>query len=212
MKVVEIFESIQGESTWVGRPCVFVRLSGCNLACSYCDTPQARNGAGVDMEVEEVLERIRAYPPRVVELTGGEPLLQTEVPQLAERLLDAGYAVLCETNGSLNIDLLDRRVCRIMDIKTPGSGMAEHFDPANLARLGPGDEVKFVLCDYADYEWARHVVLQHDLVGQAEILMSPAHGILDPRDLAEWLLADALDARLQIQAHKYIWGPAAHQR
>ncbi len=212
MKVLEIFESIQGESTWAGTPCVFVRTAGCNLACSYCDTPQARNGSGVEMSVDEVLECIKRYPVRVAEITGGEPLLHDDVPELARRLLDEGYAVLCETNGSLNIDLLDRRVNRIMDIKTPGSGMAEFLDPANLARLGPGDEVKFVICDRGDYEWARRMVHEHDLVGRAEILMSPAHGILDPRELAEWILADGLDVRLQLQIHKYIWGPNAQRR
>lgn len=208
MLISEIFHSIQGESTHAGRPCVFVRVAGCSLRCAWCDTTYARDG-GTELTLEEVLARVGALGCPLVEITGGEPLECPGVPELVRRLLDGGYEVLVETGGHRNISPLDRRARVIMDVKCPGSGMAARMDPENLARLWPGCEVKFVLADRVDYEFARDLARARGLEGTYPVLLSPVPGRLDPRDLAAWMLADRLAARLQLQLQKVIWGPEA---
>lgn len=207
LTVNEIFHSIQGESTHAGRPCVFVRLTACDLRCSWCDTPYAFH-EGTKMSVDDVVERVRAYGCDVVEVTGGEPLLQKDVYPLMERLLDDGRTVMLETGGHRDISRVPPGVHRIVDVKCPGSGEADKMCWANLDHLGPADEVKFVIRDRADYEYAREVVTSRRLATACgAVLFSPVHGVMNPRVLAEWILADALPVRLQLQAHKYIWDP-----
>ena len=207
LTVNEIFHSIQGESTHAGRPCVFVRLTACDLRCSWCDTPYAFT-EGSKMSVDDVVERVRAYNCDVVEITGGEPLLQKDVYPLMERLLDDGRAVMLETGGHLSADDVPAGVIRVIDVKCPGSGEAAKMHWPNLDRLRSSDEIKFVIKDRTDYEYARGVVHDHDLVHRCTaVLFSPVHGVLDPKRLAEWILADRLPVRLQLQAHKYIWDP-----
>lgn len=207
LTVNEIFHSIQGESTHAGRPCVFVRLTACDLRCSWCDTPYAFT-EGRKMSVEDVVERVRGYNCDVVEITGGEPLLQKEVYPLMERLLDEGRTVMVETGGHLSADQVPAGVIRVIDVKCPASGEAGKMHWPNLEKLRSTDEIKFVIQDRADYDYARQVVEQHELVQRSgAVLFSPVHGTLDPRQLAEWILADRLPVRLQLQAHKYIWDP-----
>jgi len=207
LTVNEIFHSIQGESTHAGRPCVFVRLTACDLRCSWCDTPYAFT-EGRKMSVDEVVERVRGYNCDVVEITGGEPLLQKEVYPLMERLLDEGRTVMVETGGHLSAEQVPAGVIRVIDVKCPASGEAGRMHWPNLERLRSTDEIKFVIQDRADYEYARQIVEKHDLVHRSgAVLFSPVHGLLDPRQLAEWILADRLPVRLQLQAHKYIWDP-----
>ena len=207
LRVAEVFFSIQGESTWAGRPCVFVRLAGCHLHCTYCDTPYARDG-GEAMSIAAIVERCAQWPCRLVEITGGEPLLQEACPALAGRLLDAGYTVLVETSGALPIQALPPAAIRIMDLKCPGSGMADHNDWANVDALTKRDEVKFVIGDRGDYEWSKDAVERLDLTRRCHaVLFSAAGGALAPRDLAGWILGDGLDVRFQLQIHKYIWPP-----
>ena len=206
LTINEIFHSIQGESTHAGRPCVFVRLTACDLRCSWCDTPYAFH-EGRKMSLDEVMEQVGAYGCRLVEITGGEPLLQRDVYPLMQRLLDEGYAVMLETGGHHSISEVPSNVVRIVDVKCPASGEADRNHWANLDLLTPRDEVKFVIKDRADYEFARDVVQRHQLPGRcAAILFSPVHDVLAPRDLAAWILADGLPVRLQLQSHKYIWG------
>jgi len=208
LTVNEIFHSIQGESTHVGRPCVFVRLTACDLRCSWCDTPYAFH-EGRKMELEEIVRQVRAYDCPVVEITGGEPLLQKDVYPLMQRLLDEGLTVMLETGGHVNIGQVPSGVVRVMDVKCPGSGESHRNDWSNLERLTRTDEAKFVIKDRADYEFARDVVAKHGLVGRVRaVLFSPVHGVLDPKELARWILEDRLEVRLQLQAHKYIWDPA----
>lgn len=209
MRITEIFYSIQGESTFAGRPCVFVRTTGCNLRCVWCDTAYAFYG-GRDLSVEEIVGEVERLGGgcRLAELTGGEPLLQKEIGALARALLDRGYTVLCETGGSLDIDRLPREVIKIVDVKCPGSGESDRNLWSNLEKLGPGDEIKFVIRDRADYEWALGVVRERALTGRP-VLFSPVWGALDLKDLAEWILADGAPVRLQTQLHKHIWGPEA---
>ena len=205
LTINEIFHSIQGESTHAGRPCVFVRLTACDLRCSWCDTAYAFH-EGRKMSVEEVMGRVRDYGCDLVEITGGEPLLQPEVYPLMQRLLAEGRTVMLETGGHLSADRVPETVIRIIDVKCPGSGEVEKNHWANLDRLRPADEVKFVIKDRADYEYARGVVARHDLPGRcAAILFSPVHGVQDAKELAEWVLADRLPVRVQLQTHKYIW-------
>ena len=207
LTVNEIFHSIQGESTHAGRPCVFVRLTACDLRCSWCDTPYAFH-EGTKMAVEEVVEHVRGYGCRVVEITGGEPLLQKDVYPLMERLLDDGYTVLLETGGHIGVEQVPAGVLRVIDVKCPGSGESGKNHWANLDQLRPGDEVKFVLKDRADYQYARDIVDRRQLIDRcAAVLFSPVHGVLDPKQLARWILDDRLAVRLQLQAHKYIWDP-----
>jgi 7-carboxy-7-deazaguanine synthase len=207
LTINEIFHSIQGESTHAGRPCVFVRLTACDLRCRWCDTPYAFH-EGRKMTVDEVVADVEARGCPVVEVTGGEPLLQPDVYPLMQRLLDAGKTVLIETGGHRSIAQVPAGVIRIVDVKCPGSGESEKNDWSNLAHLTPADEVKFVIADRADYDFAREVVRREQLDDKvAAVLFSPVHGELDPKQLAEWVIADRLPVRVQLQVHKYIWSP-----
>jgi 7-carboxy-7-deazaguanine synthase len=207
LTINEIFHSIQGESTHSGRPCVFVRLTACDLRCSWCDTPYAFH-EGRKMSEDDVIAQVNAYGCSLVEITGGEPLLQRDVYPLMRRLLDQGHAVMLETGGHISIADVPPEVIRIVDVKCPGSGEAHRNHLANLDLLTPQDEVKFVIRDRADYEFATDVVERHRLSERvAAVLFSPVHGVLEPKQLAEWILQDRLTVRLQLQAHKFIWGP-----
>jgi 7-carboxy-7-deazaguanine synthase len=207
LTVNEIFHSIQGESTHAGRPCVFVRLTACDLRCSWCDTPYAFH-EGSKMTVEDVVSRVRDYGCEVVEVTGGEPLLQKDVYPLMQRLLQEGQTVMLETGGHISVDAVPQGVIRVIDVKCPASGESAKVHWANLERLRATDQVKFVIQDRADYEFARDVVARYGLAANtAAVLFSPVHGVLHARPLAEWILADRLPVRLQLQAHKYIWDP-----
>jgi 7-carboxy-7-deazaguanine synthase len=206
LTINEIFHSIQGESTQSGRPCVFVRLAACDLRCSWCDTPYAFI-EGTKRSVDDVVDQVAAFGCDLVEITGGEPLLQRAVYPLMDRLLDSGLTVMVETGGHLSIHQVPARVIRIVDVKCPGSGESDKTHWENLNLLTAHDEVKFVIRDRVDYEFARDVVSRYALTGRcAAVLFSPVHGVLAPKDLAEWILADKLPVRLQLQAHKYIWG------
>lgn len=207
LTVNEIFYSIQGESTRVGRPCVFVRLTACDLRCSWCDTPYAFH-EGAKRSLDEVIAEVERYDCPLVEITGGEPLLQDDVYPLMEQLLARGRTVMLETGGHRPITRVPRAVVKIVDVKCPASGEAGRNDWGNLDALAPHDEVKFVIQDRADYEFARDVIARYDLASRsAAVLVSPVHGVLEPRLLSEWMLADHLPARLQLQLHKYIWSP-----
>jgi 7-carboxy-7-deazaguanine synthase len=209
LQINEIFYSIQGESTRAGRPCVFVRLTGCNLRCRWCDTEYAFY-EGSRMTVEEIAAAVAAHRCDLVEITGGEPLLQDAVYGLIDALLTAGETVMIETSGACDISRLNPRVIRIMDLKCPASGESERNLWSNLEHLTARDEVKFVIVDRADYEWARDVIRKHDLSARAgAVLLSPAFGVLEPKALAAWMMEDHLPARLQLQIHKHIWDPAA---
>ena len=207
LTVNEIFYSIQGESTRAGRPCVFVRLTACDLRCSWCDTPYAFY-EGRKMSIDEVMAAVDRYGCPLVEVTGGEPLLQEDVYPLLDRLVSSGRTVMLETGGHRSIARVPQAVVKIVDVKCPASGEAGKNDWGNLDRLAPHDEVKFVVNDRADYEFAREVIARHDLESRAAaVLVSPVHGALDPKTLSEWMLADRLPARLQLQVHKFIWPP-----
>lgn len=208
LRVNEIFFSIQGESSFAGLPCVFVRLTGCNLRCKYCDTRYAYEEGGL-MEIPEIITRVSGHNCRLVEITGGEPLLQEETPRLISGLLDLGFTVLLETNGSRDVSGVDRRCVRVLDIKCPSSGESEKNDFGNLTVLTHLDEVKFVVGDRADYEYAKNVITKFaGVLGSLKPpLISPVFGRIDPKSLASWILEDRLNARLQVQLHKIIWGP-----
>lgn len=206
--VHEIYVSLQGESTWAGLRCAFVRLAACHLRCTWCDTPHAFD-QGTRRAVDDVVAEAHAFDTPLVEVTGGEPLLQPGVYPLMTRLCDLGHTVLIETSGSLDIARVDPRVIRIVDLKCPGSGEVEHNLWENLALLTPRDEVKFVLADRADYEWARATMREHGLAERCTVLLSVAHGLLAPADVARWMIEDRLDARFQLQQHKVIWGADA---
>ena len=208
LTINEIFYSVQGESTYAGRPCVFVRLTACDLRCSWCDTPYAFH-EGTKRPVEKILAEVDAFACPLVEVTGGEPLLQDDVYPLMEGLLARGRTVLLETGGHRSTARVPERVVTILDVKCPGSGESEKNDWSNLDRLRPHDEVKFVVRDRADYEYAREAIARHDLAGRAAAIhLSPVHGVMNPRTLSEWVLADSLPVRVQLQLHKYIWDPA----
>lgn len=207
LTVNEIFFSIQGESTRAGRPCVFVRLTACDLRCSWCDTEYAFY-EGQKRSVEDVVAEVERYDCPLVEITGGEPLLQDEVYPLMRALLERGRTVMLETGGHRPIGLVPEDVVKIVDVKCPASGESARNEWSNLERLSPHDEVKFVVQDRADYDFAKDVITKFQLPSKcAAILMSPVHGVLDPRALSEWMLADRLPARLQMQVHKLIWPP-----
>ena len=202
----EIYASIQGESSFAGLPCAFVRTTGCNLRCSWCDTTQAFHN-GEKLARAEVLRRALAFGTPLVEVTGGEPLLQAGVIPLMRELCDAGKTVLIETSGERDISAIDPRVHRIVDIKAPGSGASARNRTENFALLTERDELKMVLKDRADYEWARALVARERLEQRVKhVLFSPVHGVLDPRELVAWVLADALPVRVNLQLHKYVWG------
>ncbi len=204
LTVNEIFYSVQGEGTRAGRPCVFVRLTGCPLRCTYCDTAYALT-EGERRTEDEIVAEVEGYPCRLVELTGGEPLAQPDAFLLLSRLADRGFEVLVETSGHLLLDGLDPRVAVILDVKTPGSGESHRMEWRNLDLLKPRDEVKFVITDRADYEWSRAVLAERGLAERAAVLFSPSHGVLPPADLARWILDDGLRVRVQLQLHKYLW-------
>lgn len=207
LTINEIFHSIQGESTYAGRPCVFVRLTACDLRCRWCDTPYAFH-EGRKMTVDDVVADVEARGCPVVEVTGGEPLLQPDVYPLMQRLLESGKTVLLETGGHRSIAQVPSGVIRIVDVKCPGSGESQKNDWSNLAHLTAMDEVKFVLADRADYEFAREVVGREKLDERvAAVLFSPVHGELEAKQLADWVISDRLKVRVQLQVHKYIWSP-----
>ncbi len=209
MVVTEIFKSIEGESTYAGLPCVFVRLTGCNLRCHWCDTAYAFYG-GQQMTPEEVLGRIHQLGGKLVEFTGGEPLLQKEIYPLAAQLLTEGYRVLVETSGERFVGDLPRRVVKIVDVKCPGSGETGKFCFANLDAVQRKDQIKFVILDERDYQYARNFLQEHQLHSRVdEVIFSPVFGQLPPRQLAEWILRDGLEVRVGLQLHKFIWEPEA---
>lgn len=205
LRVNEIFHSIQGESTRVGLPTVFVRLTGCPLRCTWCDSEYAFTG-GTSLSVAEILARVAKYDCRQVCVTGGEPLAQKESLALLRALCDAGYAVSLETSGALDVAAVDARVSRIMDLKAPGSGESAKNRWENLSALGAHDEIKYVLASREDYEWARGVFVERRLAEICPVLFSPVQGQLDPARLAEWILQDRLPVRFQLQLHKILWG------
>jgi 7-carboxy-7-deazaguanine synthase len=204
--VHEIYRSLQGEGLHAGLPCVFVRLTACHLRCSYCDTPHAFH-RGEPIPLEGILDRVRALATPLVEVTGGEPLLQAEVFPLMTRLADEGHTVLLETSGARDIAPVDPRVTVILDLKTPGSGEVEANLWSNLDHLKPRDEVKFVICDREDFDWTVETVREHGLAGRVALLAAPAFGKIKPQELAAWILESGLPLRLQLQLHKLLWGP-----
>jgi 7-carboxy-7-deazaguanine synthase len=206
MRICEIFTSIQGESSFAGMPCTFVRVTGCNLRCLYCDTSYAYD-EGYELTGKEIFRKIKNAGLYLVEITGGEPLLQEEVYPLIQLLLGEGQKVLIETNGSQSISGIDRRAVIILDIKTPGSGMSDSIDFSNLDGIRKHDEVKFVITDRNDYEWAKDIIRTFHLIQKCNLLISPAFGYVRPDDLARWIIDDKLPARLNLQLHKYIYGP-----
>ncbi|MCG3137261.1 MAG: 7-carboxy-7-deazaguanine synthase [Phycisphaerae bacterium] len=206
LRIQEIYRSIQGESSWAGWPCTFIRLTGCHLRCSYCDSTDAFY-EGNWLSLDEIVSRTIELQATLVEITGGEPLLQPECGPLAQRLLDQQFTVLCETSGALPINRLPDGVIRIMDLKCPGSGESHRNDWNNIALLSSRDEVKFVIGDRNDFDWAVSTIEQYDLAQRCHLLISPVFGQLDPQLLVHWLLEVRLPARFQIQMHKYVWPP-----
>ena len=205
LKITEIFFSLQGEADTTGIPTVFVRLTGCPLRCQYCDTAYAFHG-GVWYSIDEVLAEVRRHQTRYVCVTGGEPLAQRTCLTLLKRLCDEGFRVSLETSGALDVTQVDPRVVRVVDIKTPGSQESERNRLENLVDLRDTDQLKFVICDRTDYDWSRRFVAEHELVGRCPILFSPSHEQLKAVELADWILADHVPVRMQIQLHKYLWG------
>lgn len=203
LRLTEIFHSIQGESSQAGRPCVFIRLSRCNLRCTWCDTTYSFTG-GDKRSFDDILDEVRGYDCDLVEITGGEPLLQPSVHGLMSRLCDEGFEVLIETSGSLDIAPIDDRVRVIMDLKAPGSGEVEKNLWSNLEALKPTDEVKFVILDREDYEWSRQVCKNHEIFDKANVIFSPVHGEMDAHQLSLWILEDRLPVRLGLQLHKFL--------
>jgi 7-carboxy-7-deazaguanine synthase len=208
LSVCEIFKSIQGESTYAGELCSFVRLSGCNLHCTYCDTEYARQ-PGVSMTIEDCLNAVQALGCGLVEITGGEPLLQPETPELCGRLIDAGHTVLVETNGSLDISKLPLACVRIVDVKCPGSGMEGSFYANNIKALTRRDQVKFVISDVRDFDWSLDFVKSKNLLKLCIVSFSPNTNVLKPKDLADWIVKANVPVRLGLQLHKIIWGNEA---
>jgi 7-carboxy-7-deazaguanine synthase len=205
--ITEIYKSVQGESTWAGLPCIFVRLTGCPLRCVWCDTEYAFHG-GTKMGIGEIVAQCRSLDCSLVEITGGEPLAQKNCGKLAEALLDRGMTVLCETSGALPIDLLPEAVIKIMDLKCPDSGEVDRNDWDNIDKLSRRDEVKFVIASREDYEWSRDVVREYGLTTRVNsVLFSPVFGAVDPKDIVDWILEDKLAVRFQLQMHKFIWPP-----
>jgi 7-carboxy-7-deazaguanine synthase len=206
VKLYEIYTSIQGETQHAGRPCTLVRFAACDLRCTYCDTEYAFQG-GQEVSRAAIVADVAARGAQLVLLTGGEPLLQPELPELARELIDAGFEVMLETGGHRDVSAMPAGVCIILDVKTPGSGEVEKNHWPNLERLDEKDAVKFVVCSEADYEWTRGVIAEHRLSERTQVLLSPSFGKLEPRDLVAWMLRDRLPARLNLQLHKYVWPP-----
>ncbi|MBX3301597.1 MAG: radical SAM protein [Nitrospira sp.] len=206
MRVTEIFHSVQGESTFAGLPCVFVRLTGCPLRCTWCDTDYAFFG-GSEHSLDDILGKIRSFGCPLVEVTGGEPLSQTETTALLHRLCQEKFTVLLETSGAVDTAMVDPSVRIILDVKCPGSGMTDRMHWPNVERLRPQDEAKFVIQDRIDYDWAKSILDRFRVTERCPVLFSPVFGTLAPHDLTEWILADRLPVRLQLQMHKYIWAP-----
>jgi 7-carboxy-7-deazaguanine synthase len=205
LKITEIFFSLQGEARTVGCPTVFVRLTGCPLRCQYCDTAYAFTG-GQWLELDEILSKVASYGARHVTVTGGEPLAQPNCLPLLRQLCDAGYSVSLETGGANDISQVDARVSKVMDLKTPASGESARNLWSNLQHIAAGDQIKFVICDRKDYEWAKQAIEEHGLAQRCEVLISPSHTQQPATELADWVLADRLPVRFQIQLHKYLWG------
>jgi len=205
MKICEIFTSIQGETSHAGMPCTFIRLTGCNLRCLYCDTEYAYE-EGIELTEAEIINEVELIGVHLITITGGEPLLQEEIYRLTERLIGEGYKVLIETNGTMSIKDIDSRAVIVLDIKTPGSGMWDEMDLSNLDYIKPADEIKFVITDRADYEWSKDMMQKYNLSSKCQVFFSPAFGIILPETLVKWILEDRLDARLNLQMHKYIYG------
>lgn len=205
LRISEIFYSLQGESTLAGLPTVFIRLTGCPLRCGYCDTTYAFKG-GQWLEGSEILQKVAEYKAAYVCVTGGEPLAQKDCQLLLTDLCDSGYKVSLETSGALDISQVDERVMRIVDVKTPASGEQQKNLPANYALLTPLDQVKFVICNHDDYEWSKVMLEQHALSSRCEVLFSPAEAEMPAADLADWILKDHLNVRMQLQLHKILWG------
>ncbi len=208
LRVTEVYASVQGESTHAGKPCVFVRLTGCNLRCRWCDSEYTFTG-GVHRDVEDVVQQASAYGIHCVEITGGEPLVQKAAVPLMEQLLAAGHEVLLETSGSRSIEDVPDAVHVILDLKAPGSGECDQNLWDNVPLLKPHHEVKFVLSGREDFDWARAIITKHDLAARCTVLMSPVGGELPPKDLVQWMLDHAVPARLNLQIHKYVWGQDA---
>jgi len=204
MKIAEIFSSIQGESTFCGLPCTFIRVTGCNLRCRYCDTSYAFEG-GEELKLDQILDRVKETGISLIELTGGEPLLQDECYLLIKLLLKEGYTILLETNGSITLEKVDSRVVKIMDIKCPSSGMSAHIDFSNIAYLDQKDEVKFVIANRGDFDWTRRIIDRYGLIEKCKVLISPVYSELEAREVARWILEERLPVRLQLQLHKFIW-------
>lgn len=204
LRISEIFFSLQGESSFVGLPTVFIRLTGCPLRCNYCDTAYAFSG-GEWMELDDILQTLKKYNARYICVTGGEPLAQRNCGELLKRLCDAGYKVSIETSGAMDISQVDARVSRIMDIKTPASGEEAKNRYENIDLLTERDEVKFVLCSREDYEWAKSMITKYQLTDKSEVLFSPEHEGMKPSELADWIISDQLNVRFQLQLHKYLW-------
>ncbi|MBI5207721.1 MAG: radical SAM protein [Candidatus Firestonebacteria bacterium] len=203
LKIIEIFKSIQGESSYTGFPCTFIRLSGCNLDCTYCDTQYARSG-GKTFSIDEIISRVKKLNCSLIEITGGEPLLQKEVYPLMKKLLELKYKVLIETNGSISLKHIPKKVIKIMDIKCPDSGMSDKMDFNNLKFLSNKDEIKFVIKSRRDYLWAKHIISQFSLNKKTQLLFSPVLGHIEPKKIAGWILKDNLPVRFQLQVHKII--------
>jgi 7-carboxy-7-deazaguanine synthase len=205
LRVYEIFHSLQGESSRIGLPTVFVRLTGCPMRCVYCDTEYAFSGGG-NMTFDEIMEKVASYGTKYVTVTGGEPLAQKACFDLLKVLCDAGYEVSLETGGAIDTTNVDPRVAVILDVKTPGSGEMERNVWTNLEHLKPKDEVKFVLCDRQDYEWARQLLADRGINEKCSVLFSPVYSQVNPTELADWILQDRLPVRMQVQLHKILWG------
>ncbi len=208
MRIYEIYRSIQGESTYAGLPCTFIRTAGCSLRCVYCDTGYALpHYSGEEIEIETILSRIETMGVDLVEITGGEPLEQADTPLLCERLIGMGATVLVETSGAFPIDQLPQQTIKIMDLKTPSSRMVDHNNYSNLSLLSPKDEVKFVISDRSDFEWALDICRRYGLFNKHTLLFSPSFNRMPPDQLAQWIIDEKIPVRLQIQQHKYIWSP-----
>ncbi len=210
MKITEIYSSIQGETQYAGLLCTLVRTTGCDLRCGYCDSAFAFHG-GRDMTLDDIVHEVDRLGAPLVLLTGGEPMLQRELPALAARLLGGGYRVMIETSGAHPLEALPDEVVRVVDVKTPASGESHRMRWELLASFRPRDAAKFVVADEGDYLWAREIIRKHDLGSRTEVLLSPVHGRLDPQDLVAWMLRDRLPARLNLQLHKYVWDPEARR-